>query len=500
MSIFNKTDVELLNKSIESIQEQVEIASLEQLEPSIDERKRVTDIIINFIKTNKRKIYGGYAINKLLSELNPENGIYKEHKFPDIDFYSSTPIDDLTTICKELHSHGFKKVNGREARHIETYSIYVNYQLYCDITYVPRNVYNKIPFKTIDNLVITHPSFIMIDYFRMITDPLASYWRLEKAFKRFVQLMEAFPLPEIKKPIFVQNTDYTLKKAINVVNKFIINRESCINIGFYAYLYYINKSKIIENKHYSNKITKLIDIPFFEIISIDYKNDYFDLKELLEKEFPGSQIEVKEYFPFFQFTNYSVEIYLNSELICIIYSNNKKCLPYHKVDALTFEDGKATKENGSILLGSFSLTLLYSQIQMIRHRTNDDNELKNLYMSLSYYLTKVREYYFEKNKYNIMSPTIFAEFVVKCKGLTVHPDRELMLRYEERRQKNKRVQYIYDPSKEQKDTDNIYYFSNSSGNPIINDRNLQLKSRIDEEETTHDSVESEEEPDSNESE
>ena len=36
---------------------------------------------------------------------------------------------------------------------------------------------------------------------------------------------------------------------------------------------------------------------------------------------------MNEFYPFFQFTDYNVEIYSNNKLICRIYNYNKKCIP-----------------------------------------------------------------------------------------------------------------------------------------------------------------------------
>ena len=35
---------------------------------------------------------------------------------------------------------------SKEAIHKATYKLYVNHQAYCDISYVPMNIYKKIPY------------------------------------------------------------------------------------------------------------------------------------------------------------------------------------------------------------------------------------------------------------------------------------------------------------------------------------------------------------------
>mgnify|MGYP000256355239 CR=1 FL=1 len=55
------------------------------------------------------------------------------------------------------------------------------------------------------------------------------------------------------------------------------------------------------------------------------------------------EIEHKEYFPFFQFTGYSVEILLDGDIIATIYSHNGKCLPFQSVDFYEFSLNNSTK-------------------------------------------------------------------------------------------------------------------------------------------------------------
>lgn len=117
----------------------------------------------------------------------------------DIDFYSPHPIFDLIELCDLLFEKGINNIYGREALHEETFIInYFNITI-INISYVPENIYRTIPFDTItvsDDLfdgkkiknvdtIIVKLRFMLIDYFRLFTDPLESYWRLQKAFTRF---------------------------------------------------------------------------------------------------------------------------------------------------------------------------------------------------------------------------------------------------------------------------------------------------------------------------
>ena len=469
MSLYVKDDIELLSKNIDTINEKIERKQLEMYEPNDKERKDITKTILDFVKSNKRKIYGGYALNNLVMDKDVKEAFYKDYQTPDVDFYSPSPIEDLINLCNILHKAGYKRVMGVEAMHTDTYTIRVNFQIYCDITYVPRNIYNRMPFKEINGINYIHPFFMAIDYLRMITDPLASYWRIEKSLKRMVLLQKHYPLPKVDKPIQIVNSELVLDKAVNEITKFLSTSKTCIAIGFYAYNYFVNMSQT------SNKNIKPINIPYHEIISTNYKQDFDLMIELLQKTFPEHKVTHKEYFPFFQFTGNSVEILLNDEVVAILYSHNNKCLPYQMVDAIEFKDNKQNKLSGKITLGSFSLTVLYAQIMTIKYRVNNDRSMTEVYMTIVSHLIQARSDYFKKNNKNIFDEdTLFKDFIVECIGEGIQPDRLNRLRQEERRKKNKKASYMYDPEKDKKPSDITYNFSNTSGNEIKNPKNSKL--------------------------
>jgi len=491
MSIYNNDDIKLLQENLSLLDNVIEQRKTELYEPSKKEKDEVSKIILDFIKKNKRKIYGGYAINKLVAEKDPKDAFYKEYQTPDIDFYSPTPIEDLINLCNILFEAGHKRVSGQEAQHKDTYSIFVNFNLYCDISYVPRNIYNRLPFKEINGVYYTHPHFITIDYLRMITDPLESYWRIDKSVKRFSLLQKHFPLPTIDKPIKIVDSTPELETAVNKVINFLNNKKTCITIGFYAYNQFINASEI------KNKNIKTIKVPYVEFISTQYKDDFKELMAELIKEFPASKITHKEFFPFFQFTGYSVEIYLDGELIAIIYTDNKKCYPFVKVNSLEFDNDKVKKIKGEMIIGSFSLTLLYAQIQVIKFRTINDEDMRNVYMTLVSHLLSCKKEFFKKNKKTLLDDTIFKDFVVDCMGYTVDPKRERQLLLESRKNKGKRIIFRYEPSKDVKEADTTFKFGNYSGNEIKNNRNSQLidKASKSDEDEVEDEVEEEPESD-----
>jgi hypothetical protein len=459
-NMFSNVDSSLLKANIERINDQIKLKQNDIYKPTLQERLKIHNIILDFIKKNKRKVYGGYAVNQLLVSKGCEP-IYKDYEVSDIDFYSIDPNSDVINLCNILFDSGYTRVSAREAKHQNTYSIFVNFDLYCDITYMPSNIYKKIPYITIENIIYVNPNFMIIDYLRMITDPLNSYWRIEKSFSRLIKLLEFFPLPRFNKEIEIgeSDNDFHIKNSIKIILDDIKNKDIVV-VGFYAYNYFLEKSKFTDK----NKKIKSLNIPYLEIISKNYKQDFDSIMEKLKLTYTN-KIEHTEFNPFFIFLGNSVEVYLEGELILIMYDYQKRCHPFIL--------------DNNIKIGTLSLTLMYSQINVIKYRIVDDNDFKLIYMMMVSHLIQMKNYFLSKNKKTIFDETPFKDFVIDCISSDVNPDHEQLLKFESRRAQNKPTMFIYDPSKNRKEKkDENFFFANISGNEIENEKRLKLNDTI----------------------
>ena len=479
-SLYSDQDIETLKEGWTDIMKQVEKERTQLFGPTLEEMKAIQKIVTDFVKKNKRKIYGGYALNMLVGDKNPKDMFYGDDKVADVDFYSPDPIVDIMKVCNNLHAAGFKSVLGREAMHQETYTIEVNRVVYCDLTYVPRNIYNRMPYKEINGFFCIHPYFMTIDYLRMFTDPLLSYWRMEdlKAVKRFYLLQKYYPLPQSEQPLEISGSTPALDVALNAIQQFLEHRPSTITIGFYAYNHFLGGSGILDDK--SNAKFKYVQPPYYEFISTNYRQDCLDLIATLKDivNINKSDIKHTEFYPFFQFTGYNVEIYLGKDLIAKVYNHNKKCFPYLTVSAQKFEDKNVTKSKGTIQIGTFAVTLLGFLTNVMRARTNNDKDTVELYYVMASHIVEMRAYFFKHQKKTILDDTMFKDFIVRCVGETITPETQRKLIIEERKRKNKRYTFRYDPEDGVKEPESDYYFVNSSGNQINNPKNLRLSGSV----------------------
>jgi hypothetical protein len=141
--MYRHIDEEAILKNLSNLEDNAKQIYLNNYEPTINEIKSVYADIMNFIKEKKRIIYGGFAQNSLIKHKNKDDAFYKETDIADVEFYTPDPIGDTIDLVDMLHKKNYKYVEGKEGVHPETYKIFVNFINYCDISYMPKNIYDN---------------------------------------------------------------------------------------------------------------------------------------------------------------------------------------------------------------------------------------------------------------------------------------------------------------------------------------------------------------------
>lgn len=493
MSIFRSKDIEVLDDHIENIVTKADHERHAKVKPTIDEMWDIIFTVRDFVIEKKRKIYGGFALHKLIESIAPEDGIYDNDDIEswDIDFYSPDPLEDAREIADRLYKKNYRFVFATEAQHEETYKVYAETLDCADISYVPRYIYNRIPFKEVNGLHLTGPHFMMIDYFRMITDPLTSYFRIEKSLTRLHLMEKHFPLPRNTSAIDIVPAEDNLDIAFRTVHDFFTDRETTIVLGTYAYNHYILESGIANRKQSGGRRSgsgnrntsrqaemKLIPINYYEAISTSYKRDARDLIRKLREKFidNGSLIVHQESYPFFQYLGYSVTIKFEEDVICKLYHYNHRCTPYRTVPAHYFGDREydTPKKDGKIQIGSFPMIILYNLITIMKARTDQDNHTKNTYYTLNSHLLEMCNWYLDQNDKTIYDDTPFKYFILQCLGEMLTPKMEKAIRIQRKIDSGKRFTWRYTPENDKHKGVGTWRFKNTSGNPIRYDKNLQI--------------------------
>ena len=102
-NLYNEKNIDAINNELDNIIEKVNIIKANNYEPTIKECFAIKKDIINYVKSNKRIIYGGTAWDELIKNKDPNDKIYNENDCNDVEFYSPKPIDDIVKLCKILN-------------------------------------------------------------------------------------------------------------------------------------------------------------------------------------------------------------------------------------------------------------------------------------------------------------------------------------------------------------------------------------------------------------
>lgn len=452
-------EIEIAAKLPDLIRQINEVAS-KVLEPTLSQKNKILEVIKNYIRQNKRKVYGGTAIDAAIRIKNHKDSIYDQYTFADIEFYSSTPVADLVEIANLLYRAGYPYAGGREAQHEETYTIDVNFQSYCDITYVPKRVYSGIKSIEIDGILYAHPHFMLIDQFRIINQPLtAAEQRWEKTFKRISKLLKYYPFQYYSKPLGIPNTTKEITNYIkSIKDKFLKKSNDCLIVGFEAYNTYIHASQISVN----DKMNYYSEVPYLELISINYSKNVTQMYHFLKKTvIDASKLSLEEYFPLFQFTGYSVFIMYNNQPIVRMYETDGFCVPNVKINNHNYV--------------TYQYLLMFLMICKFRAHLDKEKSVYDDYNVAISNLIAARNHFLTTHKLSVINDTLFGDFKLSCIGSTSSYARVSKLRAFER-YKQKKSPFRYNPeqffSQSQEMIDKFdphrnWGFKNTSGNKIF---------------------------------
>lgn len=254
----------------------------------------------------------------------------------DFDIYSPCPIYTAKKIYDICVNLGYE-TRIHEAIHPGTYSVKItsydgNSFNVCDVTYIPNFIFYKIKKNLsiqINQMWIITNSVILLDFYKMFSDPVCSSFRYDVVLKeRFGNFIRNCGLKrDYSTNIFCKFNNYCLFKLIE---EFKFN-PSLIVTGFKAYNTYKN---IFANDLHQEFKSPYIKNYFYEFISVDYIQDNEKLKKLLEERRINYQILERQRFCYY--LDKSTEYYYINEsgekiLFCIIYGNNNMSIPYRIV-------------------------------------------------------------------------------------------------------------------------------------------------------------------------
>jgi hypothetical protein len=413
---------------------------------------------MDYIKENKKIIYGGMAYHILITNVSSDY-IYTDLDFPDVEFYTTTFFEDIIALSDLLHEKTGKPVLSEEGIHHTTFKINVNYENYCDITFTPERLYESIPYKVVDGYYIALPNFLLIDVFRVYNYPLNNYFRLTKTYKRANLLLKYYPFDfkEHGKIADVNN------KYLDSVLLILQELDSILITDVYAYNYYVKAVK--------TKKKLELNPPYFVIISTSYVRDVNHIYKELKKLYPA--IETKEYYPLIDYIGKRLDFYIDEKdkrvMLVQVYDETNNCIPYKLLD-----DIKITTFQGTIYYMFLTRLKMLMDYNTIKKKTL--LEKIKIKENMIHNLIECKKEFVKKHGKEIVfnSDSPFEEFVVQCIGENITVKRISNLKRQERKEARRALKYRYIPGEGSKQLMQLV-MTDFTGTEIKKEENKTLK-------------------------
>lgn len=326
----------------------------------------MTKIVFNFIKKKGLILYGGEAIDKNLKKTKKSPGIYTSQSKPDYDFYSYDYEKDSIELCNLLHDSGYKYVRRIPRIHRGTFAVYANTAILADITYIPKNIFNKIPTIVVDKVYYINPLYTIKNLYLGLTRPRLSgnYARWEKDWERLQLMNKLFPL----KPVKENKLTKTNTKAIDfLLKKFVYRNPQVVITGQHA-IHFIQNTQVPP--------------VVLDIISVDSQaENHVKMIERLLTEGKFGKVDVLVFAPFLGDLPTRMQISVNGVVILNIYAIDHECVSIIKDDNYNYT-------NFYYLMHFLLSQYFYSNVYPEYTHTISFNSIVQLYKNRESFLKK----------------------------------------------------------------------------------------------------------------
>lgn len=399
---------------------------------SVDERKKY-DIVRKFINKRKLKLYGGTAINAYLPK---EEKIYTDDQMPDYDFFSPDPWNDAVALADEFHSLGYKFCEAKAGMHKGTYKVFVNLWPVADITYMPKDAFDRIETKKISGLNVVSPFKLMESMYKEFSEPFANPDRWPKVAVR-QKMLEKWTKPLNSKFKCSKDLFYSKNEERS---KFKINEHSTLHATLLeATLKFIERKKMIfrGGVAYNTYLevanaTKRIQTSFYEVLMENANRAIYELQTILLKIDPNLEITTSYYaHKELNDTEYKLECIIEDKsiLICSII-NLTSCTPIQEILGKTV-----------VGIDYLKYELYYDSVFMESKKDRDDSKCKIKYLEL------VQNEYYRKNKITELDVSPFQRFITTCRGPFRHNLKvEILHRWKDKLEESKNIIKEWSPN------------------------------------------------------
>ena len=247
-------------------------------------------LVKKYIVKHKLLIVGGMAIDFALRLKGTK--LYEDDVLPDYDFYSPNYNTDAYHIAEKLKKAGLENISVINANHVSTMRVRVNYTVVADVTYMPKSIYDHLPFIVYRDIRIIHPHYQMIDQHRALSYPYENPpWevithRWKKDATRYDMLYEYYPLK------YTEKNEDELKLGNEITISSIVFKDQCLS-GFAGLLYWEFYAKKMGYKNHNISLGKIQEDTGGYIIQIPvdshgisvYSDNVIQLRDELVKKY-----------------------------------------------------------------------------------------------------------------------------------------------------------------------------------------------------------------------
>lgn len=164
------------------------------------------EIVARFVRDKKRILTGGVAIDFAMrakgTQLYPDEML----AFPDYDFVTPESVADSQDIADILYEEKLPNVSAIRAMHVQTRRTRIDNRTVADATYMPPDIYAKVPYIEYDGFRIVAPTYQRMDQHLALSRPFLGtptesvFNRYKKDVERFNMLDEYYPIevPDVK--------------------------------------------------------------------------------------------------------------------------------------------------------------------------------------------------------------------------------------------------------------------------------------------------------------
>lgn len=203
-----------------------------KFDPHFNDALKAVPIIKEFIKKRGLIIYGGTSMDYALRLLG--DNIYPDEMLalPDLDFYSPDSVGDAYTLTKILYTAGFTSARAIVGMYVTIMKVdIVDNHFLADISYVPKKIFDTLPYIMYEGMKIIDPIFQKIDLHSCMAFPFDNapreviFDKWKKYIERFSKFHKYYPTPKPESGTMkLSKVDFKCKRL-----------SSCVLDGFAAY-------------------------------------------------------------------------------------------------------------------------------------------------------------------------------------------------------------------------------------------------------------------------